>query len=91
MYKVCETVRATHGKDGAVVLDVQRGRVLRLNVTGSVIFECVQQGQQESQIIDLIAQRFSVSHEVAQVDAYEFLESLQKEGIVCPATSMVQQ
>ncbi|MCU1295739.1 MAG: hypothetical protein JWO91_17 [Acidobacteriaceae bacterium] len=82
MYRVSKMVRTTLGQDGAVVLDIQRGRVLRLNVTGSFIFERLQRGDTESQIIDAIMQHFCVSHDVAQVDVGEFLKSLKQAGII---------
>jgi hypothetical protein len=91
MYKVCETVRANHGPDGAVVLDIQRGRVLRFNVTGSFIFECLQRGEPESIIIDGMSQRFDVSRAVAEADVNEFLNSMEREGLIWSASSMVHQ
>ena len=91
MYKVCETVRATHGQDGAVVLDIQRGRVLRLNITGSFIFERLQQGDPESMIIDGISQRFCVSHETAEADVNEFLNSMEREGLIHAAPPIALQ
>ena len=82
MYKISETVRATHGQDGAVILDIRQGRVLRVNVTGSFILQCVQRGETESQIADGISQRFCISREVAQADVGEFLNSMELEGLV---------
>ena len=43
MYRVPDTVRSTYGQDGAIVLDVQRGQILRLNSTASLIFQRLQQ------------------------------------------------
>ena len=91
MYKVCETVRANHGPDGAVVLDIQRGRVLRLNITGSVIFEGLQRGDPESTIIDGISRRFCVSHDIAETDVNEFLDSMEREGLIHSSRSTVCQ
>ena len=70
-----------------MVLDIQRGRVLRLNVTGSFIFERLQRGEPETQIIDGISQHFLVSHEVAEADVTEFLNSMEQEGLIHSATS----
>jgi hypothetical protein len=75
-------VRSNHGQDGAVVLDIQQGRVLRLNRTGSFIFEHVERGETESQIIEGFSQYFCVSHDVAQTDVGEFLKSIEQEGLV---------
>jgi len=91
MYKVCETVRANHGPNAAVPLDVQRGRVLRLNITGSFIVERLQQGDPESTIIDGISQRFRVSRDIAEADVNEFVNSMAQEGLIHPSPSTVRQ
>jgi hypothetical protein len=91
MYRLSEFVRTTHGRDGAVVLDIHRGRVLRLNVTGSFIFQCLQRGEAVSQIIDGISQHFSISREVAQTDVDDFLKSMEQEGLVRTAIQMERQ
>lgn len=91
MYKVCETVRANHGPDGAVVLDIRRGRVLRLNLTASFIFERLQHGDTEAIIIDGISQRFCVSRDIAEADVNEFLDSMEQEGLIRPAPSGMRQ
>jgi hypothetical protein len=91
MYRVCETVRANHGPDGAVVLDIQRGRVIRLNITGSFIFERLQQGDPESAIVDGMSQRFCVSRDIAKMDVNEFLNSMEQEGLIRSASSTVPQ
>ena len=82
MYRISDTVRATHGQDGAVVLDIEQGRVLRFNLTGSFILQCVQRGETESQIIDGISQRFCISRDLAKTDVGEFLHSMEQEGLL---------
>ena len=72
-----------------MVLDIQRGQILRLNVTGSMIFERLQQGQTESQIIDGISQEFRVSHDIAQTDVGEFLKAMEQAGLVRNDTPQV--
>ena len=56
MYKVSSGLRSTQNQDGTIVLDIERGRILRLNPTGSVIFECLQLENSVPQIIDRISQ-----------------------------------
>lgn len=82
MYRVSATVRSTHNQDGAIVLDIERGRVLRLNVTASLIFERLQQGQAQSQIVDGIVQQFGMSREIVRADVTEFLKLLEQQGLV---------
>lgn len=91
MYRVSDTVRITHGQDGAVVLDIQQGRLLRFNATGSFILEGLQRGNTESQIVDGISQHFCISRDVAQEDVTEFLRSVEQEGLVHSAAATERQ
>jgi hypothetical protein len=75
-------VRTTHGEDGAIVLDIQRGRVLRLNAAGSFILEHLERGETELQISMALSERFRISREVAQTDVGEFLISLKQAALV---------
>lgn len=87
MYKVSTGVHGTQNQDGTIVLDIQRGRILRLNVTGSLIFERLQRGQTESQIIAGVSQEFRISNEIARADVGEFLKSMEQVGLVHDDTS----
>jgi hypothetical protein len=82
MYKVSETIRTTHGQDGGLVLDIRQGQMLQLNVTGALIFKRLQEGRTESQIIDEISQEFHIRRETANVDVWEFLNSLERQGLI---------
>jgi hypothetical protein len=82
MYTVSKAVRTTHGQDGAVVLDIQRGRVLRLNATASFILEHLQRGEPELQIIEEFCEYFCISREVGQPDIDECLISMEQVGLV---------
>jgi hypothetical protein len=87
MCRVSEAVRTTHGHDGTIVLDIQRGRILRLNLSASEIFGRLQQGQNESQIIDGMSRTFHMSPEIIQKDLSDFLKSLEQCGLICSNTS----
>jgi hypothetical protein len=82
MYRVSDTVRSTHNEDGGIVLDIQKGHLLRLNHTGSAIFQQVEGAQTELQIIEGISQDFHLSHEVARKDVTHFLQSLEAQGLI---------
>lgn len=82
MYTLSGNLRSTQNRDGTIVLDIQHGRILRLNAMGSLIFERLQQGRSGSQIIDGISQEFRVSHEIARTDVGEFLKSMEHLGLV---------
>jgi hypothetical protein len=83
MYRVSDTVRSTHTEEGGVVLDIQKGRLLRLNHTGSAIFQQIECAQTELQIIEGIRRHFHLSHEVARKDVTDFLQSLEAQGLIC--------
>lgn len=91
MYKIHESVRATYGQDGAVVLDGLRGRMIRLNSTGSFVLQHLEKGQTEDEIIDGVSSYFRISRETAETDVKEFLTSLQEEGLIHFQPSMVSQ
>ena len=82
MYKVSETVRATHGQDGAVVLDIQQGQMFNLNLAASRIVELLQSGLLESEIVDQMSQEFGIGRDAAEIDLHEFLENLKKHHLV---------
>ncbi len=82
MYKIDESVRTTFGKDGAIVLDIRRSRMIRLNVTGSFVLQQVEEGQTEGQIVEGLSAHFHVARKTAETDVNEFLSSLQQEGLI---------
>lgn len=82
MPRISESVRQSITEDGAIVLDVQRGQMLSLNVTGARILELVLDGRDESQIVDEISQAYGAAKEVVRLDVVEFLEALAKHHIL---------
>ena len=82
MYRLPETVRTTHGSDGAVMLDIQQGQMFNLNLVGSRILELLKRGSTEAEIADRISREFSVDRDVAQNDLREFVEALKKHHLV---------
>jgi Coenzyme PQQ synthesis protein D (PqqD) len=78
MYRVSESVRSTHGQDGAVVLDIQQGQMFNLNFVGSRILELLKNGSTESAITDQISREFGVGRELVENDVREFLQTLKK-------------
>ena len=82
MYRVSDTVRSTHNRDGAIVLDLRQGQMFNLNFVGSRILELVKSGSAESAIVDEISREFDVSQDVAEKDVHEFLQNLKKRQLV---------
>lgn len=77
MFRISDSVRSTHGQDGAAVLDVQQGKIYSLNLVGSKIFELVKTGISETDVVDRISREFGVSRDVAQSDTRAFIQQLQ--------------
>jgi hypothetical protein len=82
MHRVSGGVRSAHGQDGAIVLDVQQGKMFNLNRVGSRILELIESGSDEPEIVNLISQEFSTSREVVENDVREFIESLRTHKLV---------
>ena len=78
MYRVSNTLRSTHGQDGAIVLEVRQGQIFNLNFVGSRILELLKSGSSESAIVDQISREFSVPRVLAENDARDFLHNLKK-------------
>jgi hypothetical protein len=82
MYRISETVRSTHGQDGAVVLDVRQGQMFNVNFVGSRILELLKGGSVESEIVDEMVREFGVSRDRVQNDVQAFLQTLEKNHLV---------
>jgi hypothetical protein len=85
MHKVSDSVRSTHGQDGAIVLDIQQGQMFNLNLVGSRILELLESGSTDEQIVDVISREFSVDIETVRKDVAEFLEELKAHKLLAAA------
>jgi Coenzyme PQQ synthesis protein D (PqqD) len=82
MHIVSEGVRSTHGQDGAVVLDIQRGQMFNLNCVGSRILELLESGSAEPDIVRVISHEFNADREAVQSDVREFIEAMRKHKLL---------
>ena len=82
MYKVSETVRTTHGQDGAVVLDIRQGQMFNLNPVGSRIVELLKTGSTDAAIASEISREFGIGRDVAEKDIHEFLQELKNHRLI---------
>lgn len=87
MYRVRDSVRSTHGQDGAIVLDIAQGQMFNLNPVGSRILELLEAGSTELAIVGEISQQYGIDQRVAESDVREFIESLEQNQLleVCGA------
>ena len=84
MYRVSESVRSTHGHDGAIVLDIRQGQMFNLNFVGSRILELLRNvGPHRIQRSSIRSSESSaVGRDRAENDAQEFLQTLKKLHLV---------
>lgn len=82
MLKISDSVRSTHGQDGATVLDVRQGQMFNLNRVGSRILQMLESGSTEPVITTQISQEFGIEEAVVQADLKEFVRTLAQYGLV---------
>lgn len=82
MFEVSTGVRSTRNEDGGILLDVNRGKVFRLNRVGALIFQRLREHQNETQIAEELSRQFDISVQSIQIDLVEFLRSLEQQGLV---------
>jgi len=82
MYRVSDTVRSTHGLDGAVLLDIRQGQMFNLNFVGSRILKRIEEGSDQPEIVDEIVREFGISRHLAENDVERFLATLRKQRLI---------
>ena len=82
MYRVSNAIRSTHSQDGAIVLDVERGQMFRLNLVGSRILEILKVGCTESALVDQIIREFEVDRDTAEKDVRGFIGALKERHLL---------
>ena len=71
--------------ESAVLVHLQTNRIYELNATGSRIWELVESGASEPEVLQRLSEEFAVSTEVAQRDFKALLADLEREGLLEPA------
>lgn len=80
MCKVSSGVRCTSNRDGGIVLDINQGKVFRLNGVGVFVFErllC-----EPNEIIADVCREFGVPDQIVRADIVHFLKSLEHQGLI---------
>jgi hypothetical protein len=83
--RILEHVRTSFTQDGAVLMDIRGGHMLTLNLTGSMIWQHLAEGQSPEQIAETLSPRFGISREQALADIKEFLEQLETQHLIEPS------
>lgn len=81
-YTLSQTARSTHGQDGAVVLEIHRGRMYSVNRLGSRVLELLKSARTESEIADVVTREFEVSRERVEKDLRGFVTILTQHKLI---------
>jgi hypothetical protein len=87
-YQLRETVRSTHTSDGAIVLEIGRGKLFQLNSVGSRILQLFQ-SKPEWAVADLgeeVSREFCIPQDRAVADIGEFVELLAQHQLIVPVS-----
>ena len=71
-------VRRVRSGDGAIVMDIDNGKMFSLNASGSVIFELLSSESDDGSIVAELVHRFEIAPEVARRDLDDFRETLRQ-------------
>ena len=64
------------------MLDLRRGTMFRVNALGSRILDLLDGGENLPRIAEQISAEFGVGLDVVQADINEFLDSLERHGVL---------
>lgn len=82
MIRLSENLRTTRSADGAVLLDIRRGRIFRFNLTGSKILEMLRSGAEECDVVSMLVREFAADPVLAKSDTSAFLVSLRDNALL---------
>jgi Coenzyme PQQ synthesis protein D (PqqD) len=71
-------LRTVVNRDGAAILDVERGQICTLNSTAGTIWCAIEQGTTLDAIVSQISQETGTQLEVVERDVIQFMESLKQ-------------
>jgi Coenzyme PQQ synthesis protein D (PqqD) len=69
-------------QDGAVILDIERGRISTLNPTGAFVWQGLQRGESLESIIANLARETGEPSLMVERDVREFLEDLKQKRLL---------
>jgi hypothetical protein len=82
MFKISGAIRSISTEDGAVLLDIHRGRILGLNRMGSRVFKMLEGGVDQNQIAGEISNEFGVAAGQVRNDVLDFIRTLQEHNVL---------
>jgi coenzyme PQQ synthesis protein D (PqqD) len=85
MWLVSPDVRSTYSEDGAVLLDIRKGRCYSLNPVAARVWSTVEaspSGIDLRGLLDVMETHYTISHEQLKGDIIEYLAKLEQTGLV---------
>lgn len=68
--------------DDVIVLDLDGSMYLRINGSGSVLWEALADGASEAELTDMLLEEFDVTTEQASADVGAFVADLRSRGLI---------
>lgn len=69
-------------EDEAFVLDVERRRVHRFNPVGALIWQELDQGKSEAEIVETVMDLYDVDRQTVEKDVKNFIEKIIEAGLL---------
>ena len=82
MLHLSEHLRTVVDCDGAVLLDVRQGKIVRCNQTGATILELLSRGYDQPQVTAEFSRFYGISLTSADADVRDFLSTLEIQGLL---------
>jgi len=86
MNELSQGLRHTRNGDGAIVLDVDRGKMFSTNATGALLFELLSAGLDDATIVARFAEAFEIDAGVAAADLSAFRELLSQHSLLAASS-----
>lgn len=74
-------LQITEQENGAVIFDKTHGSYLQTNQVGVYILKLLSEQKTVPEVVENVAETFSISREQAEADVSEFVASLREAGI----------
>ena len=81
MSQLLKNIRKVSSVDGAVVLDLGRGTMFRINQVGARILDLLEQDTPFAEIAERLSADFGVGLEIVEADLRDFMECLRLHGV----------
>jgi hypothetical protein len=75
-------LRTIVNQDGAAVLDTEKGTISTLNTTGAYIWQAMERGEHEGDIVDQLARETGESPETIRDDVKDFIAALREQKML---------